>query len=377
MKTSKVKIDTLKLDPSNLRKHDARNIDAIKASLSKFGQQKPIVVSKDDIVIAGNGTLEAAIALGWQEIAVVQSSLTGAEATTYAIADNRTTDLSEWVHDDLAATLEALRDDESIDELVTGFSADEISDLIGGDGLEDEGEVPEPPTDPITKLGDVWTLGRHRLVCGDCTDDAVLDSASNGTPISLCFTDPPYGVGWSYDQHDDSSETHEALVKAIMPKIKARCDVVALTPGVSNIWLYGEANWILCWFYGAGTGRGPWGFTAWQPILVWGKDPKLANGEGSHPDGFQFMMSHDDADENKQLKHSCPKPLSVWQRFLERLTSDKSSLVFDPFAGSGTTLIACETHGIDSCNVELSPAYCDVIVERWQNLTGEKAVRNA
>ena len=123
-------LETLVEDPSNVRKHDQRNLDAIKGSLKRFGQQKPIVVDKDGVIIAGNGTYEAAKSLGWTELEVKVSELVGSDRTAYAIADNRTAELAEWDDDSLAETLEALRLDDDIDELVTGFSESEIDDML-------------------------------------------------------------------------------------------------------------------------------------------------------------------------------------------------------------------------------------------------------
>ena len=162
MKPKKVKIGDLVLDPANARKHSPRNIKAIAASLQRFGQQKPIVVDKSNVVRAGNGQLQAAIELGWDEIEVVVTSLTGAEAAAYAIADNRTAELAEWDDPVLKATLEALADEdralldacgyteEELDALVTG---EEVADGDGTTGEITEDEVPEPPAEPITKPG--------------------------------------------------------------------------------------------------------------------------------------------------------------------------------------------------------------------------------
>jgi len=168
MRTKKISVDKLLSDPANVRKHDERNIDAIKASLQKFGQQKPIVVDKNGIVVAGNGTLEACKQLGWKDISVVETELVGADATAFAIADNRTSELAIWDDDALAQTLASLQDDDSIDELVSGFTAKEIDDLIGktADDIEED-EVPELPEEAITQVGDLWLLGAY-YECEDC-----------------------------------------------------------------------------------------------------------------------------------------------------------------------------------------------------------------
>ena len=139
MKTEQVKVKNLLNDPANVRKHDDRNIESIKASLQRFGQQKPIVVNELGRVVAGNGTLMAAKSLGWKEIQIVRAELDGVDATAYAIADNRTAELAVWDDDALAQTLAALHKDDSIDELVTGFTDQEIEDLIGCPIISGEG----------------------------------------------------------------------------------------------------------------------------------------------------------------------------------------------------------------------------------------------
>mgnify|MGYP003145711521 CR=1 FL=1 len=168
MKTELIKIKDLSNDPANVRKHDDRNLDAIKASLQRFGQQKPIVVDGKGIVVAGNGTLDAAKSLGWKDIEIVRTELEGADAVAYAIADNRTAELAIWDDDALAQTLEALKIDESIDEAITGFTDQEIDELIGKsfDDIEED-EVPELPEEAITQVGDLWLLGAY-YECDDC-----------------------------------------------------------------------------------------------------------------------------------------------------------------------------------------------------------------
>ena len=176
VKTRSVLIADLSIDPSNARKHSQRNLDAIAASLKRFGQQKPIVVDKSNIVRAGNGTLQAAIHLGWDKIDVVTSALTGAEASAYAIADNRTSDLAEWDDPVLKATLEALADEDRALLDACGYTEEELDALVVGEegttgsgtaGEIIEDEVPEPPAEPITKPGDLWLLGVY-YECESC-----------------------------------------------------------------------------------------------------------------------------------------------------------------------------------------------------------------
>jgi ParB-like chromosome segregation protein Spo0J len=168
MKHERIAIADLSLDPSNVRKHGDRNIQAIVASLRKFGQQKPVVVSSDNVVIAGNGTVQAAKSIGWKEVDIVRTDLRGAEATAYAIADNRTADLAEWDEGALAETLAALQNDDSIDHLAAGFTDDEIAALINGPDFapgseDDQGRLDElaPKMTKCPSCGHEYDLRDH------------------------------------------------------------------------------------------------------------------------------------------------------------------------------------------------------------------------
>lgn len=181
MKVEKVKIESLTLDPTNVRRHSPRNLDAIKASLLRFGQQKPVVVNADGAVVAGNGTLEAARAMGWREIDIVRTPLKGAEATAYAIADNRTAELAEWNDEALAATLAALQNDESIDHLVAGFTDEEIEALTAPVELR-QVQTKAPP-----KMGWVLVglpLDRWGELSGMIEDAAKIDGIVMETQVA-------------------------------------------------------------------------------------------------------------------------------------------------------------------------------------------------
>ena len=201
MKVSKWPIEKVKFDEKNARRHSTENINAIASSLREFGQQKPVVVRKSGVLIAGAGTLEAAKRLGWTEIDVVVSMLSASKARAYSIADNRTGDMSEFDDDALLRELRFLVDDPEIDQLALGFRLDQIEAMLAIDEDEEEEEkdldaVPELPTKIVTQLGDVWQLGEHRLVCGDSTSKEIVDSALNGRLADLVFTDPPYNMAY-------------------------------------------------------------------------------------------------------------------------------------------------------------------------------------
>ena len=162
-------VQDLTQDPENARGHDAKNVEAIVQSLEAFGQQKPIIIDKEGKVVAGNGTLQAAKQLGWKSIKAVVTRLEGANQSAYAIADNRTAELAHWNDEQLAETLAALENDDSIDAAITGFSSKDIDKMIEGlaeSGEIEEDEIPEVVT-AVTHPGDLYLLGDHRLLCGD------------------------------------------------------------------------------------------------------------------------------------------------------------------------------------------------------------------
>ena len=377
METQRINISELSCDPANVRAHDGKNLDAIKASLQRFGQQKPIVVDEKGVVIAGNGTLTAARALGWDAINIVRTELAGAEATAYAIADNRTAELAEWDDEALAKQLSALQiEDEALVE-AAGFSDAELTALVDEvtgitEGNTDPDEVPEVPEEPTAQLGQIWKLGDHRLMCGDSTSAEDVDALMDGEKAELCLTDPPYGLGDTqsdknnYDTHDDTKENLIELIGQFIPLAKRYTDRQVITPGNGNVYHYPKTDWTMAWFTPAGVGRGPWGFCCWQPVLCYGKDPKLSSGKGCHPDA----IVHTEASEN--FGHPCSKPINFWKWLLERC-SNGDHAVLDLFMGSGTTLIACEQTGRKCYGMELSPAYCDVIIKRWEDFTGQTA----
>lgn len=192
----RVPIGSIHQDPANVRLHDPRNLEAIKGSLARFAQQKPIVVDRAGTIRAGNGTYEAAKALGWTEIQVVETDLEGIEAVAYAIADNRTSDLSTFEDEALAKLLVELREQEALPG--TGFDDGDLDQLLMELGQDPMGvaqdEVPLPPDEPVTKRGDLWILGRHRLLCGDSAAAEDVDRLLAGVPIHLVNSDPPYNV---------------------------------------------------------------------------------------------------------------------------------------------------------------------------------------
>jgi DNA modification methylase len=360
MQLTTIKITELSLDPSNVRKHGRKNLDAIKASLRKFGQQKPIVVDAKGIVLAGNGTLTAAQELGWTEIQIVRTELAGVEATAFAIADNRTAELAEWEEDKLSQVLQSLKVEDADLLAATGYDAAEVDKMSKAEVSEDE--VPEPPAEPITKAGDLWILGEHRVLCGDSTKAEDVGRLMAGAKADSIVTDPPYGIGslmhggtWATKQDEQFSMMREwdattsqkffdMIEQASVPSVVWGGNYFSTPP--SRCWLAWDK---------------PEFPTMSSVELAWTNMDKNAK-------RIECPRAHQ-VDGAKE--HATQKPVRVMAWSLEFVPD---GLVYDPFLGSGTTLIAAEQLGRKCYGMEISPAYCDVIVRRWENLTGKKAV---
>jgi site-specific DNA-methyltransferase (adenine-specific) len=389
LEVERVEVSTLLNDPANVRKHNERNLESIKASLARFGQQKPIVVGRDGVVIAGNGTLAAARSLGWSMIDIVRSHLTGAEATAYAIADNRTAELAEWDEESLAQQLAALQIEDEELLAATGFDEKELEAMSGPAEVEED-EVPEPPVDPITKPGDLWVLGEHRLLCGDSTKAEDVERLMAGAKADLCLTDPPYGVSYIGKTKDalkvenDSlgEEDLKALVVAAFDNAEKNCRsgsywYATVPPGPLHI-LFAD-DW---------KRRG-----ILRQIMVWAKDSMVLGHSEYHYQHEPILFGWIPGDRHKNTdrtrttlwkyerpkanrEHPTMKPIALWAQAVND-GSLQGEIVYDPFLGSGTTLIAAEQLGRKCYGMEISPAYCDVIVKRWETLTGKKAERGA
>lgn len=195
----------------------------------------------------------------------------------------------------------------------------------------------------------------YTLYLGDCLEYMrTMDAGS----VDAVITDPPYGCGLEYSTYKDTRDNIAALVPAFMNECLRISNRVIVTPGVGNIYLYPPPSWILSWVNMAGVGSSVWGFSCWQPILVYGKDPFLENGMGRRPDTYQ-QRGNEVADVN----HPCPKPDNVMRWIIDR-TTPKSTTIFDPFMGSGTTGVACMQLGRNFIGCEIDPAYFAIAEKR-------------
>ena len=391
MKAELVPIDSLTFDPSNVRKHGEQNLATIKASLNRFGQQKPIVVDANGVVRAGNGTLMAAKALGWKEIAVVRSTLAGSEATAYAIADNRTAELAEWDDDALKQTLAALQIEDEDLAVATGFDAKEIDALLAPDAVTED-EVPEPPADPITKLGDLWLLGDHRLLCGDSTKAEDVGRLMAGAKAEMVFTDPPYGVNIQGKKNGAATMIAGDLTQTAIPFSFDLAVTAATTAdarlyfcgGEGNLYLYQKLFEKHCrqlprhliWIKNGFTMK-PNGYHNQYEIIFHGYKPgggSLQKWFGERTEDAASDCWRISRDASSTYEHPTQKPIALPARAISN-SSPAGGLVYEPFGGAGSTFLAAEQLGRKCYGMEISPAYCDVIVKRWETLTGRKATR--
>jgi site-specific DNA-methyltransferase (adenine-specific) len=197
---------------------------------------------------------------------------------------------------------------------------------------------------------------KNTIICGDCLK--VMKEIPDKS-IDLVLTDPPYGVNFQYDQYQDTPENLKELVNKFMPEILRISKRALITCGNSNWSIYPKPNWVLAWVTPAGAGMNPWGFTCWQPILAYGKDPYLENRLGSRPDVF----IHTETAE-KWIEHSCNKPIEFWKKLLLRGSVKETDIIYDPFMGSGTTAVACQSLNRKFIGSEISEKYCEIAKQR-------------
>jgi site-specific DNA-methyltransferase (adenine-specific) len=350
-----VKIDELDLDPRNARKHDAKNLKAIADSLEQFGQRKPIVVW-GKTVVAGNGTMAAARSLGWTQISIVRvpDDWSADQVKAYALADNRSAELASWDEQVLASQLLELQEAEFDIELL-GFElpVDELQEVV-------EDEIPEQ-VEPKSKLGDVWQLGRHRLVCGDSNDDKTLNKLLQGNKLDAIIQDPPYGVlDVEWDRPLTQQDLNTALASTDGPIFMFNATKPKLFKGILD--LKPQADRILVWRMTAGiTGKGGM-FWTWQPIFVWNANRKMIGW-----DSIEF----ESAAPTRTGEHLTQKPIGLIAKYISNIPNAET--IGDFFGGSGTTLLACEQTDRTCFMMELNPKYVDVIIARWEKLTGQTA----
>lgn len=365
LKIVETKIEKVVPYARNPRKNEGA-ITKVAASLAEFGWQQPIVVDKEMIIIAGHTRFAAAQRLGMKTVPVlVAEHLTDAQVKAYRIADNRVHQEAEWDIDLLKLEFSDLKS-EDFDLAKTGFDEDELNDILAEavkEGLVDEDSVPEVPEEPKTKLGDIYKLGNHRLMCGDSTSIDAVEKLMDGVYPDLIHTDPPYGMN--------------AVSKSGVLKEKYKTDIIGdsttnaakdcfnliygLFPKAKQIW------WGANYYSSALPDSECW--------LVWDKN----NGQSDQTDcelawaNFRSVVRQfTQSSEKTNRVHPTQKPVSLMEWIIKRFNLSAKTIA-DYFGGSGSTLIAAEKNNIVAYIMELDPKYCDVIVKRWEDFTGKKA----
>jgi site-specific DNA-methyltransferase (adenine-specific) len=345
----------------NPRKNDGA-VDAVAASIKEFGFRQPIVVDGKNVIIVGHTRYKAALKLGMKQVPVhVAEGLTQAQARAYRLADNKTNELAEWDKPVLADELSGIE----IDMTQFGFDAPEV------EGETDPDAVPPVPADPVTKTGDLYALGDHRLLCGDSTKAEDVARVMGGAKADMVFTDPPYGISVV-----GSSGKIGGSVKA---KNQVYAKVIGDDADYNPTHLFQLSNRLFVWganYFSDKLPRGQW--------FVWDKgrpegttfsDAELAwsNFDGTAVKTYRNVWNGMVREgENGARVHPTQKPIKLFCDIINDITKD-GDVLLDPFLGSGTTLIAAEQLHRRCYGIEISPAYCDVIVKRWEEFTGKKA----
>jgi DNA modification methylase len=378
----------------NARTHSEEQVAQIAASIREFGFTVPVLIGEDGTIIAGHGRVMAAKALGLVDVPVMTArGWSEAQRRAYVLADNKLTERGGW--DDALLALE-LKDlgDLGFDLGLTGFDAGEIAGILaaGSPGETDPDDVPEAPAVPVSALGDVWVLGRHRLVCGDATDEAAVAKALNGVLPHLCVTDPPYGVNYDPDWRNRADRANgkpygASAIGLVTNDDRAdwtaayalfRGDVIYVwhPPGAKQVEFFNslvaagfEVRMQIVWAKSHfPIGRGNY-HVQHEPCWY-----AVRKGRTSHWAGDRKQTTIWDIDKpaKSETGHSTQKPVECMRRPIEN-NSSPGQAVYEPFCGSGTTIIAAEMTGRACHAIELSPVYVDVAVLRWQAFAGGEA----
>ena len=379
----------------NARTHSDDQVAQIAASMAEFGFTNPILIGEDSVIIAGHGRLMAAQRLGLSEVPViVLAHLNAAQRRALVVADNKIALNAGWDTEILLEQIELIRAD-GFDIDLVGFSDDELGELLAeieapetAGAIEGEDDIPEPPAEPVSRPGDLWILGPHRLLCGDSTVATDVERVLGEVTPLLMVTDPPYGVEYDPNWRNQAGASATKRTGKVLNDDRADWrEAWALFPGdVAYVWhgalhattvadsliacgfnirsqiIWAKDRLILsrgdyhwqhepCWYAVRAKGKGHWAGDRKQTTL--------------------WHISH--RDQDAETVHGTQKPVECMRRPILN-NSSPGQAIYEPFMGSGTTLIAAETTGRTCLGIELNPVYVDVAVERWQNLTGGVAM---
>jgi DNA modification methylase len=394
MQVEQIGIETLIPYANNARTHSEAQVAQIAASIREFGFNNPVLIDEQSSIIAGHGRVLAARKLELDSVPCIRlNHLSDTQRRAYIIADNKIAMNAGWDEELLALELTELTEF-GVNMDLTGFTVDEIAELNPKitEGLTDEDAVPEVPETPITKLGDVWLLGKHRVMCGDSTSIDAVEALMDGQKADMVFTDPPYGV--DYDGgHAVKGKRREKLkndgdaniYEGVMPVV-----YLASKDGAAvYLWFSDSKSAAVSAAVSAA------GYEV-RNTLIWNKNVAQFGAIGAQykskhePCLYCFKKGHapywagpnnevsvwDVKRASKNEFHPTQKPVELGERALNN-SSKGGDTILDLFGGSGSTMIACEKTGREARLMELDPKYVDVIVKRWQEFTGKKATLEA
>jgi DNA modification methylase len=369
---------------NNPRKNDAA-VDKVVESIREFGFKNPIIVDGNNEIIAGHTRLKAAEKLGMEEVPTIKAEdLTPEQVKAFRIADNKTHEFAEWDMDLLREELDGVN-------LFTGFDEDELREILDNvkfSEVEEDDFDPTPPEEPKSKLGDIYQLGRHRLMCGDATKKEDVERLMDGKKADMVFTDPPYGVeytGGLQFKDGEVEKNNRQMIKndesddiytEVIPVIASICNGPCYTwfAGTKASKLYtaveavGDIHSLIIWVKNGGYGALNANYKQkHEPCLYWKPKGKKLNFVGATTETTIWEICKDGVNK----LHPTQKPVELAAKAIK---NHSAGLVVDLFGGSGSTLIACEQLNRTCYMMELDPRYCDVIINRWEQFTGDKAV---
>lgn len=377
----------------NSRTHSDAQVAKIAASIREFGFLNPVIIDGANGIVAGHGRVLAAQKLGLVSLPVIEAAhLTEAQKRAYVIADNRLALDAGWDNDMLKIELQDL-EVEGFDLSLTGFDPSEIGSLLAEvtEGLIDEDSAPEPPVIPVTVEGDVWLLGRHRLMCGDSTSIDAVERLCDGHLVDMWLTDPPYNVAYEGKTKDamtiKNDKMQDESFRIFLRDAYVAANAVMKPGAVFYVWHADSEGYN---FRGAALDAG------WKvrQCLIWKKQTIVMGRQDYHwkhepclygwKDGAAHLWAADRKQSTilefdrpfRNADHPTMKPVELFS--YQMLNNTKGNdIVLDSFGGSGTTLIAAEKNGRTARLMELDPKYCDVIIKRWQDFTGQEATLEA
>lgn len=389
MKIQQIQIDKVIPYHNNPRKDQA--VDKVASSINEYGFQQPIVVDKNMIVIVGHTRLLASKKLGLSEVPIVIADLTETQAKAYRIADNRINEDSNWDMELLNLEIAGLSE-ENFNLDLLGFDSSELDKFLENDEeyLTDEDEVPEPPKEPKAKLGDIYQLGKHKIMCGDARIEENVNNLMLDEKVNMVLTDPPFGV----DYNNKNKDLNERLGgDRITEYIEAdnTVDFEEFSFDFIKNFRLTSYNTIYIWINGKNA------YKLYNAMLkndiyissqlIWLKNNHVLTRQDysskyeicfygwKNKHKYYGQFSHDVLEYNRlnaNKLHPTQKPVEMLEKLLKD-GSRENNIIYDCFLGSGSTLIACEKLNRSCYGFELNPVYCDVIIKRWEDFTGKKA----